>query len=143
MFNEKNAFPEMAFLFSLSVPFQDDNAFQSQFVATEFRLLMSHTINERFSISYNLGGEWDGDRVNSTGLYTLSLGIKLSKKVGAFIETYGFFTQGEKPDNRLDGGFTYLFNENFQADISSGMELIDKWPKYFIGAGLSLRLPKI
>ena len=72
----------------------------------------------------------------------MSLGVSLIKKLSMFVESYGFLTQDETPDHRLDGGFTYLFSKNIQADLSGGIGISDKSPDFFIGAGLSVRLPR-
>lgn len=142
MFEEDCARPEMAFLFSLGIPFDTDGPFQSKYVSSEFRLAAAHTLSDRFSLSYNLGGEWNGSSPAATGIYTLSLASGLTGKLSVFAEVYGFLTQGETPDHRFDGGFTYLFAKNVQADLSGGIGITEKSPDFFVGAGVSLRLPK-
>lgn len=142
MFEEDCARPEMAFLFSLGIPFDTDGPFQSKYVSSEFRLAAAHTLSERFSLSYNLGGTWDGNLPDRTGIYTLAFGAGLTSRLSAFAEIYGFLTQGETPDHRLDGGFTYLFAKNVQADLSGGIGITEKSPDFFVGAGVSFRLPK-
>ena len=142
MFNEKGAFPETALLFHITIPFGGNRNFQPQYVCTDFRFSMQHELSDRFALSYNLGSEWNGDDPKATGIYTLSLGVSLIKKLSMFVESYGFLTQDETPDHRLDGGFTYLFSKNIQADLSGGIGISDKSPDFFIGAGLSVRLPR-
>jgi len=142
MFEESGARPEMAFLFSLGIPFDTDGPFQSEYVSSEFRLAAAHTLSERFSLSYNLGGTWDGNLPDRTGIYTLAFGAGLTSRLSAFAEIYGFLTQGETPDHRFDGGFTYLFAKNVQADVSGGIGITEKSPDFFVGAGVSFRLPK-
>jgi hypothetical protein len=141
LFEEKKALPETAFLIHVSVPFSGNRIFQPEYIGTDFRFAMAHSLSRRFSLSYNLGGEWDGDSPQATGIYTLSLGISLINNLSMFVESYGFLTQKQSPDHRIDGGFTYLFLPNLQADISGGLGITDKSPDYFIGAGLSVRLP--
>ncbi|HEY3250496.1 MAG TPA: transporter [Ignavibacteria bacterium] len=138
---EMEATPETSFLFHLTIPQDPYGPFQPRYVGANFRFAMAHTLSDRFSLSYNLGGEWNGDDPKATGIYTLSLGISLIKKLSMFVESYGFLPQKEIPDHRLDGGFTYLFAKNIQADVSGGVGITDKSPDYFIGAGFSIRLP--
>jgi hypothetical protein len=142
LFEEKGARPDAAFLFSLNIPFKDNDLLHSEYVGTEFRVAMGHTLSERFSLSYNLGGEWDGSSPAATGIYTLALGISLEQKLSMFVESYGFLPQGESPDHRLDGGFTFLFAKNVQADISGGIGITERSPDFFIGGGISIRLPR-
>ncbi len=142
LFTEKGSRPDAAFIFHLNIPFDTDGPFQSRYIGTDFRFAVAHSLSERFSLSYNLGGEWSGDSPQATGIYTLALGISLTNKISAFAESYGFLTQGEAPDHRLDGGFTYLITKNVQADISGGVGITDSSPDFFIGGGISFRLPK-
>ncbi len=142
LFGEKGARPETAFLFHIAIPFSGNRTFQSRYVGGDFRFSMSHELSERFALSYNLGGEWSGEDPRATGIYTLSLGVSLMNRLSMYAESYGFLTQDQTPDHRLDGGFTYLFSKNIQADISGGIGISDRSPDYFIGAGLSFRLPR-
>lgn len=143
LFTEKGSRPDAAFLFHLNIPFdKKDNPFQPEYVGADFRVAAAHTLSDRFSLSYNLGGEWDGNSPAATGIYTLAIGISLAEKISMFVESYGFLPQGDSPDHRLDGGFTYLIAKNVQADISGGIGITEKSPDFFLGAGLSFRLPR-
>jgi hypothetical protein len=62
--------------------------------------------------------------------------------VTILVESFGFLESGRQPDNRFNGGFTYLFTKNVQADISGGLGLSTYPPDYFIGGGLSIRFPR-
>lgn len=142
LFDEKNARPEAAFLASITIPVFD-NAFKTQHLGAELRLAMANTLSEKLSVSYNVGAEWDGeDNTNPTGLYTLAFGVGIDKKLSMFAEIYGFVRNGVEPDHRLDGGFTYLVSRNVQIDISGGYGITEIAPDFFIGAGVSFRLPK-
>jgi hypothetical protein len=138
---ETKSFPQTAFIFHLTIPV-GDNAFQPGNTGADFRFAMSHSLSERFALSYNLGGEWNGNSPAPTGIYTLSLAISLVRNFSMFVESYGFLPQGDSPDHRLDGGFTYLIAKNVQADISAGIGINEKSPDYFIGGGISFRLPR-
>lgn len=142
LFTEKGSRPDAAFIFHLNIPFKKNDPFQSEYVGTDFRVSVAHTLSERFSLSYNLGGEWDGNAPAATGIYTLALGMSIAGNLSGYIESYGFLPQGSEPDHRLDGGFTYLIARNIQADVSGGIGISDISPDYFIGAGISFRLPK-
>ncbi len=138
---EKGVKPDMAFIFSLSLPVFD-NRYKTSYIGSEFRLAMAHTLGDRFSLSCNLGGAWDGDEPNVIGLYTLALGASIVNRLGVFAEVYGFLPQKSEPDHRFDAGFTFLIAKNIQADVSGGFGISKSAPDYFIGAGISFRLPK-
>lgn len=139
---EKQGSPGAAFLFNLSIPLKKNDPFQPEYVGADFRISIAHTLSDKFALSYNVGGEWDGDNPRATGIYTLSLGISLGQKLSMFLESYGFLPQGESPDHRLDGGFTFLLARNIQIDVSGGIGLMEASPDYFIGAGVAFRLPR-
>lgn len=142
LFDERNSRPEAAILASLSIPVFD-NAFKTQHLGAEVRLALANTLTEKLGVSYNIGAEWDGeDNTNPTGLYTLAFGLGINNNLSAFAEVYGFLRNGSEPDHRLDGGFTYLLAKNVQADISGGIGITETAPDFFIGAGVSFRLPR-
>jgi len=142
MFSEKGPRPQTSFIFHLVIPYSKESVFHTAHIGTDFRFTMQHVLSKRITLSYNFGGAWSGDTPAATGIYTLSLGISLIKKLSAYVESYGFLTQEETPDHRLDGGFTYLFDNNIQADVSGGVGITAKSPDYIIGAGFSIRLPR-
>lgn len=133
--------PAAAFAFNLGIPETGNPKFQTPHTALEFRLLMQNTISKRISVSYNIGETWDGFSPKPAGLYNISFGIEAAKKIGAFIEAYGYLADGEIPDHRADGGFTYLIKNNLQADVFAGIGITQISPDFYIGAGLSFRIP--
>lgn len=149
---EKGLLPKTAFLFKLNFPLGKNGELgdpveglppvPEQHIFPEFLFAMQHTIGASYSVSYNLGAEWDGYSPKPAGLYSLSMGYSFNKYVSAFIESYGWLSKGELPDHRFDSGLLYLITNNLQADISGGLGITKKSPDYFVGAGMSLRLPR-
>jgi hypothetical protein len=142
MLEEKGSTPETALLLKLSVPFKETSRFQSTYMGTEFRLAMTNNLNKKFSLSYNIGAAFGEGSPGATGIYSVSLGALLMKKLSVFAEIYGFLPQKTSPDHRFDAGLTYLIMKNVQVDASFGLGLSKKSPDYFIGGGVSFRLPK-
>jgi len=141
LMDEDKSAPETALLLGISLPLFN-NSFDNPHLGGEIVLAMTNTVTKNFGISYNLGTVWDGNSTKPIGLYALSLGFELSKKISAFAESFGYVTKNEKPDHRLDAGFTYLFTRNLQADISGGLGISSRSPDYFISIGFSFRLPR-
>ncbi len=137
---ERGIRPKISLISHLELPYFGNADFRPNYVIPRFRFLMAHTLSERFSFSYNLGGEWEDGASNATMIYTASLGIKLLKKLNMFVESYGFLRENSTADNRLDGGLTYLISNNIQLDASGGIGLSEISPDYFISCGLSFRL---
>lgn len=142
LFTEKNSTPETALILSINVPFKESSAFQSDYAGTEFRFAMSNTLSKRVSLSYNLGAEFGAGSRGATGIYSASLGYRILNQLAVFAELYGFLPQKTSPDHRFDAGFTYLVLKNVQLDASFGFGLSKKSPDFFIGGGVSVRLPK-
>jgi hypothetical protein len=115
-----------------------------------FRLSLAHALSERVSLGYNFGLEWESIQVESGGettlsraIYTVATGFSLSERWGAFFEVFGDAggSAGGGPKHLVDGGLTYLLRDNLQFDIAAGAGLNDRAEDWFLGAGLSVRLP--
>ncbi len=101
------------------------------------------------SFSYNIGIEtftqddgFDEDTV-AAAIYTATLGFGLTDSLGAFLEIYGEIglSAGGSPRHLFDGGFTYLVRDNVQLDIVAGIGISDPADDWFVGIGVSFRLP--
>jgi hypothetical protein len=108
----------------------------------EIILAASHSIGDPFSLSYNFGGTWESAEEIIHYFYSASLGIGLSGRTGMYAEIFGDVSSARSVSYNLDGGFTYLLFENLQADIAAGFELDKPGDNWFVGTGLSLRIPK-
>lgn len=138
---ERGFWPQAALIGHINLK-TGSKKFTPSHTAADFRLTFSNTLSEKWSVSYNLGAEWDGDDPQAIFLYTLSVGYSFTQKFAAFIETYSFFPEDQKADNRADGGFTYKINPNLQLDLSGGMGLSSNAPEYFLSTGISFRIAK-
>ncbi|KMQ64786.1 hypothetical protein ACM46_11185 [Chryseobacterium angstadtii] len=111
----------------------------AQLFTPRFRFTFQNNLSKKASIGYNLGMEWNPENTIPTYIYTLTYGRSLNEYLGAYIETYGFYSQNKKADSRINGGLTYLMSSNFMIDLSSGFGLSKSSPKYFIALGVSFR----
>ncbi|MFW5756057.1 MAG: transporter, partial [Tangfeifania sp.] len=110
--------------------------------AADMRLAFAHTLTETFSLSYNLGAEWNGESAIPGYFYSVAAGIGITKSVGMFVESYGLIPETGQPEHLLDAGFTLLLLANLQLDISGGIGLNEHAADHFISFGLSYRLPE-
>jgi hypothetical protein len=62
------------------------------------------------------------ENLQETYLYTFALG-KTITQLNYFVEMYGFISPDLPADNRINGGFTYLVNNDFMLDTSAGIGL--------------------
>jgi hypothetical protein len=137
--DENGVFPLMSFIGHLGIPSWASPEFKTNYFAPNFRFTMQHTLSEKLILAYNLGAEWDGETPNTTFIYTLTSGFSVTKKLGVYLELYGFAPQKLSADHRFDGGFTYLINPNIMVDVSGGFGLTDNAPLYYFSLGFSYR----
>lgn len=141
--------PQVALLLATSLPVGEEG-FSSERSDPSFRLSLGHSLSDRLSFGYNLGmrletGEEVDDRDTLSFLvYTAALGISLSDRLGAFVELFGDLPASAPggPANSFDGGFTYLLRDNLQLDLAAGVGLSDAAADWFLGLGVSFRLPR-
>lgn len=140
---ENGLMPETALLGSITLPWGDSDVSNDD-IDPDIRLCFSHTLSETFSLGYNLGAEWDTDHdlEPRSFVYTVALGAALTDSLGAYVESFGDIGIGASDDTHsLDGGFTYLLQENLQLDILGGFGLSDDADDWFVGTGISYRYP--
>ena len=139
LWEEKGIIPTTSFIGHLTTSNLGSKIFHTSYIAPAFRFTMEHELSKTFSLTYNVGVEWDGESPEPTYIYTFTPGVSLSKKLDCFIELYGFAPSRSKIMHSIDGGFTYLLNNNFVVDISGGLGLTDSAPENFISVGFSYR----
>lgn len=139
--DEKGFWPQAAFIGHINFK-TGAKAYQPEYTAVDFRFTFAHGLTDKLALSYNLGAEWDGGTPDATFLYTLSLGYKFNRILGAYIEGYSFFPENSKADNRVDAGITVLITPMVQWDMSAGVGLSSNSPDSFVSTGLSFRLFK-
>jgi len=140
LLEEKGIIPKTSFIAHMLIPELASKDFKADYYAAEFRFTMQHTLSDKVSLSYNLGAEWDGFTPDATFIYTLTTGLSVTEKLGAYIELYGFAPQNDKADHRFDGGITYLISNNVMIDASGGFGITENAPEYFASLGFSFRI---
>lgn len=111
-----------------------------QKIAPEFLIPLTYDITDRFGIAVQYGLTWDGFTPNPTTSYTLALGYGITDKLSAYVEPYGFLTNNGDELHLVNGGFTYLINNDFQVDLTGGFGLNEAAPDNFINCGASFLL---
>jgi hypothetical protein len=139
--DEEKFWPQAAFIGHINLK-TGSSEFAPDYTAADFRFTFAHTLSEKFSLSYNLGAEWDGETPEAAFLYTLSLGYAITDKLGAYLESYSFFPEDNQADHRIDAGITFKITSVVQWDMSGGLGLNDIAPDSFLSTGISFRLLK-
>lgn len=150
LWKERGPRPQVALLGSAVIP-SGESGFSREKVDPEIRAALAHTLSERLSLGYNIDvarvseqGE-DGDAVSGTEfLYTATLGLGIGPRSGVFAEFFGSLplSQSGEAAHAFDAGFTLLLAANVQLDISGGFAISAASEDWFVGGGLSVRLPR-
>jgi hypothetical protein len=136
--------PRTAFIFHLGLPFTASPKNTSQDIFSSYRFAFQNPITKAFSLSYNLGLEWDGYSKHPAWLYTFSPNFDLGEKWYYFLEVFGALKKDGPDEHTFDSGIAYYLNNNMKLDLSGGFRLNDENPiKNFVAIGFSFRiLPK-
>lgn len=139
LFEEKGFLPKTSFIGHITTSSIGSKYYHTENIAPSFRFVMQHTLSKKVVLAYNIGAEWNGENANQNYIYTLTTGISLTDKVGCYAELYGFLSKYDKADHRFDGGFTYLINNDFIIDLSSGLSFTKSDFRNYLSFGLSYR----
>jgi hypothetical protein len=139
--DEKEWMPEIGFLGHLYLPFTASTDYRPETTGADFRFSFAHTLSEKSSLAYNLGAAWGNDSPEIAYIYTLAYGYSISDKIGTYFEVYGDFPEDTKANHLWDAGFTYLYNNNVQFDLTFGSSFT-KGQDLLLSAGVSFRIPK-
>tara|TARA_B100000945_G_C20414864_1_gene614629 strand:+ start:1082 stop:1729 length:648 start_codon:yes stop_codon:yes gene_type:complete len=99
---------------------------------------ISYSISDDLAVWGQLSSLLPSGDSDSYISYALAVGGNINEKIGWFGEVYG------TPSNdisALDGGLTYLINNQTQIDLSAGISLDDNQTK-FLELGFAFRIPK-
>ena len=134
--------PALAVIAGFSVP-TGGSAYRGGRALPEAKLLAAWDLTDRLAFSSNLNwsrAEYDrglGDEWSASA----SLGIGVTEKVGAYLETFGFGDHFGAWGQRafVNGGVTYLISNSFQLDLRAGAGPSGPRGDFFTGVGLSRR----
>jgi hypothetical protein len=137
----KGIWPQTALIAHVALK-SDASKLSPNNTGADITLAFANNLSKAIELVYNVGINWKGDSPRPVWAYTLSMAYKLTEEAELFIESYGFFPEGESADHRLDAGFMFKIRPMFQVDVSGGVGLSKKSPTYFLSTGLSFRLFK-
>lgn len=139
--NSDNSFADAAAVAEITLPFGSAD-FKPEKAEPRIYLSLSHSLFEPLSVTYNGGMQYRSELEENMYFYSVSFGIEISDRIGAFAEHYGLLLKTGTPRYFADAGFTYLQNDNLMVDIAFGREFTMDVNSWFITAGFSIRLPK-
>jgi len=139
---EETAGVAAAVLAATSIPIGDRDVGEDDW-QPEIKLAVSRGLSEALALAANAGyaRASEGGEGFDQGSASLSLGMGLSERWGAYAETYGTFPVSPSGDDEavLNGGFTFLVHPLLQLDARAGAGLTDAAPDFFLGVGIARR----
>jgi hypothetical protein len=136
---EKGWIPRIAFLGSLTLPKFGNSELVTDYMASGFRFAFEHNLTENISLGYNLGGEWSGDILGATGIYSLVGGYSLGSRIGIFTELFGTLPEVGDAKHFFDAGLTFSILPNLQYDFAAGIGFSDS-ESYLFTTGIIWRI---
>lgn len=133
---EQGWIPQIAFLGHIGIEETGNSDFKQQYHSAQMVLTFNHTLNEAWSLGYSLGVTFPSETDYAIGTYTLVSGLAITEKLGGFIEIYGDFSKYLYPENKVNGGITYLVSHILQIDFAGGYGLSEAAADNYFGAGL-------
>jgi hypothetical protein len=152
MTNQGVWMPESALVIHLPLP-TGARAFSSRHADIQFNYLYSWELSECFTLAGSSGYSTTAELTtigpnevldrHNVFHQSVTGALSLTETLGWYTEFFGLYSDGrvvDAPENYLNGGFTYLLNNDVQFDIRAGVGLNEAADDFFGGAGVSLRL---
>ncbi len=135
--------PHFGILASMNVPVGSDVVSPGD-VEPGAVLLWAYDLTDDLALAGNVGFASltdGGDRFYQTSA-SISVAVALTERLGAYVEYYGLYPNAEHSDaaHVLNGGFTFLINNNFQIDWRIGGGLNEEADDFFTGVGFAWRI---
>jgi hypothetical protein len=143
LLDRDGAVPSLGFIGQVSVPVGEPPAGEDDFVP-EGKLCWSYDLTDRVSLSgnANLAAAISeaGDRYAEPAA-SVSLGVALTERVGAYAEYFGSYPtgRGPPPAHSFNAGVTFLATNDLQFDARIGVGLNDHADDLFAGVGFAVR----
>jgi len=117
--------------------------FHMDYVSPVFRLMLQKNISKNFGVGVNAGYGWNvyDSFTEKYGSYSLSLNANISRKIGAYAESFSYFQNGSIPDHRIGAGLTYHFAKNVMAVVQGGFGISERAPDMFGSGGIGFMFP--
>jgi len=136
---ENGAMPEIALIGHVFPLFSASKDYRPESTGIDFRFSLSHTLSEKSSIGYNIGGQWGDDSAEAAAVYTVAYGYSITEDFGFYAELYGDLPEDSSANHYWDAGLTYLVNNDLQLDMYVGTSITEGQDLLF-GLGASFRL---
>lgn len=142
LFEQDGLRPHLGLLGQISVPSGSSNT-SSGDVDPAVSLLWAYDLSDRVSVGGNINvavPTENSHRFVQAGA-SLAVGVALTERWGSYAEYFGLYPDADGADcsHSINGGLTYLVNDNLQFDVRVGAGLNEQADDFFAGAGFAWR----
>ena len=127
---------EIALLSHLLLPIASEEL-SNEKLGSINKLSISHKLNNRFGVGYNLGYDYYGFGKGDF-TYSLALGVSVFDNFGVYLEPYGKAIDLKTQVTSFDSGVTYLLQDNIQLDFSFGTGLNHDMDYFAFGCSINI-----
>lgn len=138
-FEGEGVIPALSVLADFAIPNTASNGFETEHLAPSLYLLFENPLNDRFSLGYNLGAEWDGVSPSPTTFVALCLGFSATERLGGFVESYNYFNQFGNV-YAVDFGVNYMVGERVQLDLAANLNLCNPAQAWAVSFGVAWQI---
>ena len=140
-FDGQGAIPSVSVLADFSVPATASKGFAVDHLAPSLYLLFENPLNDKFSLGYNVGAEWDGTLPQPTAFVALCLGYSATDRLGCFVESYNYFGALGNV-YAMDLGISWMAGKKVQLDLAANMDLTNPAQSWSISCGVAWQINK-
>ena len=139
--NDHQSIPDVALLLQAYLPI-GSKALNPGQVEPEVILSAAYSLTEFLDISSNIGIYYRSSNEKMFYFFSFSAGFGITEKLGSFVEIYSELFPESSPFYLFNVGFTYLILSNLQLDVSGGDGLFNNSEVWYLGIGISFRIPR-
>ena len=135
------AVPAVSVLADFSIPYTGTEGFVVENFTPSLYLLFENNLNDKFSLGYNVGAEWNGVSPSPVAFLALCLGYSINDDLGCFVESYNYLA---KAGNQFcaDFGFNYMVAPKVQLDLAANLDLCDPANCWAVSLGVAWQINK-
>ncbi|QMU31278.1 transporter [Adhaeribacter radiodurans] len=139
----EGAMPYISVLGNVTLPVGSKNL-RPPHAAPEVRLLFKNELTEKLNLQYNVGYRKHKDQEEYRGemIYSVNANFKLNDNLQTFAEYEATKAVNQPVDSSINGGFMYKVLPNLQLDVFSGTSVSEAAPDFYIGGGITWRIPR-
>lgn len=139
--DEQGAIPAVSVLADFQVPGTGTNGFVADHLAPSLYLLFENTLNDKLSLGYNVGAEWDGALPAPTTFLAIGVGYAINEDLGCFAESYNYLAKGGNA-YCADLGVNYMVARKVQIDMAANIDLCNPAQCWAVSFGVAWQINK-